>query len=141
LNPNTNNAILESYKIGSDAYYKSETIYTSRENFFLAAKSLLAIAAVDLYLSDKVGIIRFIVPFIGIGVSVIWYLMQEKSSKFSWKRKQYLKQIEEELPVKFFTESDVTSSCCLSTWTLRKLLPLLFLIFWISFVLLIYFNW
>jgi len=136
--------ILECYKVGYDAYYRSETIYTNRENFFFVAEGIIIAATVKL-ITDNSSIeylLAFFIAGAGIWISIIWYKMHEKSSTLACERMKFLKKIEKEndLPVKFFTETtreedNLCKRVDISTWELRKKLPKVFINFWIILII------
>ena len=126
--------LLEEYKIGLDVYYRSESEYSSRENFFILAESLLAVAVVQLFQllnSERSGIryILLIFCIIGLSLSLFWCLMQVRSHKLSFARLEKLKMIENGLPIFDFLR-DVDKQAGKNyphNWFIRILLPLLFL--------------
>jgi len=141
--------ILECYKVGYDAYYRSETIYTNRENFFFVAEGII-IAAIVKLITDNSSIeyfLAFLIATFGYLISRIWHKMHEKSSELACERMKFLKIIEKEndLPVKFFTETtreedNLCKRMDISTWELRKELPKLFMIFWIILLIIIFIS-
>ena len=147
LNANEQKLLLDEYKIGYDAYYRSEEIYTSRENFFFVAQGIIVAATVQLLTTNEgyYGFVLLIIP-LGIFSSSVWVLMQYKSSQLAYNRLNRLKAIEKIISqkeiFKFFSEtSDNENKEFLGikfnifTWTLRKFLPIIFLFFWFSFLI------
>ncbi len=88
--------LLEEYKVGSDAYHRSEAIYANREYFFIVAESIFIAATVQLWLYKS--ILWFIVISIGgISLSLFWFFMQQKSYRVSKGKLNRLKEIENTL--------------------------------------------
>jgi hypothetical protein len=156
--------LLEEYKVGSDAYHRSEAIYASREYFLIVAESIFIAATVQLLLSKS--ILWFIVIFIvisigGISLSLFWFFMQQKSYRVSKGKLNRLKEIENTLSSDkkserhvfvFFTRSESLREVDItgpesprdgdkmwykSTWRIRKYLPCLFIALYIINIILI----
>jgi hypothetical protein len=154
--------LLEEYKVGSDAYHRSEAIYASREHFFIVAESIFIAATVQLLLS-KSNLWFIVISIGGISLSLFWFFMQQKSYKVSKGKLNRLKEIENTLPSDknterhvfvFFTRSeslrevDITgpespievdkmSYENIPTWRIRKYLPCLFIALYIINIILI----
>ncbi len=155
--------LLEEYKIGMDAYYRSEAIYATRENFFFVAMGITIAAVINSIvspiklLSDLNSIYYYnliitLISLLGIILSWIWYEIQVKSFCLNDIRLKRLKKIEDELPgssfsnheeiFKFFTITNSEENCTqyMKTSKLRKCIPKIFLIFWI-FIFLYWLFW
>ena len=96
--------LLEEYKIGLDAYYRSEAIYATRENFFFVGMGIIVAAVFEILknfnnnsLIFLLTLVGSVVSILGICLSIIWYKIQEKSFSMGVKRLNRLKQIENEI--------------------------------------------
>lgn len=138
--------LLEEYKQGQDAYYRSEREYSSRENFFIVAEGIIVAAAVQA-LIKKLFSVAILISLFGIMLSAVWFFMQARSCGYSKAREDRLKEIEGVLSIKKdkFTIF-AFERCCeeirkdkylkgchekISTWKLIKSIPLIFLILWV----------
>ena len=89
--------LLEEYKVGSDAYHRSEAIYTNREHFFIVAESIIIAATVQLLLSNKSSLWFIVITIGGISLSIFWFFMQQRSYRVSKGKLNRLKEIENTL--------------------------------------------
>ena len=152
--------LLEEYKVGSDAYHRSEAIYASREHFFIVAESIIIAATVQLWLS-KSFLEVIVISIGGILLSLFWFFMQQKSYRVSKGKLNRLKEIENTLSSDkkserhvfvFFTRSESLREVDItgpesprdgdkmwykSTWRIRKYLPCLFIALYIINIILI----
>ncbi len=139
--------LLEEYKIGWDIYYNSEKEYSNRENFFLAALTLIAGITIQLLLNSYKFVKYFII--LGIPFSLIWLLMHIRSAALSNARLESLEEIENILnqsdtnqnknefgflkrTKKFFYLIKIFG---INNWTFRLLLPALFFLFFMLMVI------
>lgn len=134
--------LLEEYKIGWDVYYNSEKEYSNRENFFLAALTLIAGITIQLLLSSEKEFEKYFI-ILGIPFSLIWFFMQYRSAKFSKSRLKSLEEIENILNQSDTNENknefgfqkrinkcfDLIKIFGINNWTFRLLLPVLFFLF------------
>jgi len=106
VEPKEEKLLLEEYKVGSDAYHRSEAIYASREHFFIVAESIIIAATVQLWLS-KSFLEVIVISIGGILLSLFWFFMQQKSYRVSKGKLNRLKEIENTLPCDKNTERHV----------------------------------
>lgn len=134
----SNNLILEEYKIGWNAYYNSEKEYSNRENFFFAVSTL--IAGITRINNDHFNIFFII---LGILFSLIWFLMQIRSTALSKARLESLEEIENILNQSSTNQNKnefgflkrtrkkycIINVLGINNWILKLFLPILFLLF------------
>lgn len=143
--------LLEEYKIGWDAYYRSEAIYTSWERFFALAEGIIVAITAQLLLSETsiLWFVAFLLGILGIIMTLFWFLIQARDFRFSEARGLRLKEIEnlmsrpsKEDPkimvfafyneyIKILEKRATKWYETQSTWLLRKIIPILFIVVWI----------
>jgi len=144
--------LLEEYKIGFDAYYRSETLYSTWENFFMVAEGIIVAVTAQLLLSNVriLWLVAFLVGFFGMIISFFWFLIQARNYRFSESRGARLREVENLLSRSFegnkkdmvFTfikrhrqildERTVNWYEKQPTWRLRKIIPVFFVAIWLA---------
>ena len=125
--------LLEEYKLRQEGYYRSESEYSKRENFFILTKGVIIAAAVQAVREDLCWV-AILISLFGIWLSAIWFFMQARSHRHSEAKIYQMDKIGNKLkfigrvkpkPIKGDGWEER------STWCLRKSIPILFLILWI----------
>ncbi|HUV02684.1 MAG TPA: hypothetical protein VMW67_04465 [Desulfobacteria bacterium] len=129
--------LLEEYKLGQDAYYRSEREYSSRENFFIVAEGIVINGAVQA-LIKKLYWVAILISLFGIMLSAVWFFMQARSYRYSKAKIDQIDKIGNGLKFIYKVKPEPKIEHRYekrSTWCLRKSIPLIFLFLWMCILI------